>query len=389
MGVLSKEDLAELTGYEAENCVSIFIPAHSSGVEVNNLHDAIVFKNNLQAARRVLLDKGLQQRTVDSVLKPGFDLVDDREFWNSQSEGLAVYISEGFIKIIKLPFKLKEELFVNSNFYIVPLLPVMSEDEHFFLLLLSKKDARIYRGDGFGMELLEVEGLPNGMDDVIHFEEKDSRQLMRRAGGGAGRDAINGGGSYHGHGSGLADEPEYISQYLKEVDQTLWVELLANEKSPLILAGTEGIIGQYRTISKYKNIVESMLSGNFDHEDKNTIYQKVKEIAAPLFEENTRKALKTYYENSTGELTSSIPQDVIPASFYSQISDLFVVRDVHIWGKFDQASNELEIHEEPQPGDTCLMNKAVVQTIKNGGSVHVVDQGRMPAESTIAAFMRF
>jgi hypothetical protein len=389
MGVLSKEDLAELTAYGAENCISIFIPAHSSGVEVNNLHDAIVFKNNLQAARKLLLDKGLQQRTADGILKPAFDLVDDREFWNSQSQGLAVFIAEGFIKIVKLPFKVKEELFVNSTFYVVPLLPVMSENEHFFLLLLSKKDAKIYRGDGFGMELLEVEGLPNGMDDVIHFEEKNARQLMRRAGGGAGRDAINGGGSYHGHGSGLADEPEYISQYLKEVDQTLWTELLANEKAPLILAGTEGIIGQFRLLSKYKNIVAEMLTGNFDYEDKNTIYQKVKEIAAPIFEENTRKALKTYYENSTGELTSSIPQDVIPASFYSQISDLFVVRDTHIWGKFDEASNELEIHEEEQPGDTCLMNKAVVQTIKNGGSVHVVEQGRMPAESTIAAFMRF
>jgi hypothetical protein len=389
MGVLSKEDLAELTSYEAENCVSIFIPAHSSGVEVNKQHDAIVFKNNLQKARKVLLDNGLQQRDADSLLKPAFDLIDDREFWNNQSEGLAVFVAEGFSKVIKLPFKLKEELFVNSTFYVVPLLPVMSENEHFFLLLLSKKDANIYRGDGFGMELLEIEGLPNGMDDVIHFEEKNARQTMRRAGGGAGRDAINGGGSYHGHGSGLADEPEYIAQYLKEVDQTLWLELLANEKAPLILAGTEGIIGQYRSISKYKNVVESMLSGNFDHEDKTTIYQKVKEIAAPLFEENTRKALKTFYENSTGELTSSIPEDVIPASFYAQISDLFVVRDAHIWGKFDQASNELEIHEELQPGDTCLVNKAVVQTIKNGGSVHVLDPERMPAQSNIAAFMRF
>jgi hypothetical protein len=389
MGVLSKEDLAGITGFEAENSISIFIPAHSSGVEVNNLHDAILLKNNVQSARKILLEKGLQQRTADAILKPAFDLVDDREFWNSQSEGLAVFIAEGFFKFVKLPFKVKEKLYVNSTFFITPLLPMMSEDEHFFLLLLSKKDANIYRGDAFGMELLEIEGLPNGIEDVIHFEEKNERQLMRRAGGGAGRDAISGGGNYHGHGSGLADEPEYISQYLKEVDQTLWVELLANEKAPLILAGTEGIIGQFRTISKYKNVVESMLSGNFDHEDKNSLFQKVKGIAAPIFEENTKKALKTYYDNSTGELTSSIPEDVIPASFYSQVSDLFVVRDAHIWGTFDQASNDLQIHEDKQEGDTCLINKAVVQTIKNGGSVHVLDQERMPAQSKIAAFMRF
>lgn len=389
MGILSKEDLAELNGYEAENCVSIFIPAHTSGVEVNNMHDAIVFKNKLQSARKTLLEKGLQQRTVDELLRPGFDLVGDREFWNSQSQGLAVFISEGFLKILKLPFKVKAELFVNSSFYIVPLLPLMVENDHFFLLVLSKKDANIYKGDGFGIELLKVEGLPNGMDDVIHFEEKSGKQLMRRAGGASGRDAIEGGGSYHGNESGLADETEYISKYLKEVDKTLWVELLANEKAPLILAGTENIVGQYRGLSKYKNIVEKILSGNLDHVDKNTIYQKVKGIAAPIFEAHIRKALDVYYENSASELTSSIPEDVIPASFYSQISDLFVVRNEHIWGNFDQASNAIEIHDSEQPGDTCLINKAVVQTIKNGGSVHVLDKEQMPADSTVAAFMRF
>jgi hypothetical protein len=389
MGVLSKDELAELTSYEADTCVSIFIPAHSSGVEVNNQHDAIVLKNNLQSARKMLLDKGKNQRTVETILQEGFKLVDDREFWNSQSEGLAIFMSEGFFKFIKMPFKVKEERYINSTFYIVPLLPMTSENEHFYLLLLSKKDANIYRGNAFGMELLEIEGLPNGMDDVIHFEEKDARQTMRRAGGGAGRDAITGGGNYHGHGTGLAEEPEYISQYLKEVDQTLWTELLSNEKAPLILAGTEAIAGSYRLISKYKNVVEKVITGNFDREEKNVIYQKVKELAAPIFEENTRKALNAYYENSTGGLTSSIPEDVIPASFYSQISDLFVVKDEHIWGTFDEVSNEIKIHEDFQEGDTCLINKAVVKTIKNGGSVHLMQRDKMPADSKVAAFMRF
>ncbi len=252
---------------------------------------------------------------------------------------------------------------------------------------MSKKDAKIFRGDAYGMELLEVEGLPNGMDDVIHFEEKDAQQTMRRAGAGAGRGAISG-ANYHGHGPGLADETEWVIQYLKEVNQTLWTELLSQESAPLILAGTEQITGLYRQISKY-NIVEQSLTGNFDHEDKNSVYQKVREIAAPFFRENVRKALKTYYDNSTTELTSSIPEDVIPASFYSQISDLFIVKDAHIWGTFDEASNELVIHEEKQEGDTCLLNKAAIKTLKNGGAVHVLEQDKMPADSKIAAFMRF
>ncbi len=387
MGVLIKEDITEITGFEAETCVSIYIPAHSSGVEVNEKYDALLLKNNLQQARRILTEKGKSQATIEKVLQEGLSLVDNREFWNTQSHGLALFLAEDFSKIIKTPIPLKEEVYINSSFNILPLLPLMTDDAYFFLLMLSKKDARIFRGDAYGMELLEIEGLPNGMDDVIHFEEKDNQQTMRRAGAGAGRGAISG-ANFHGHGPGLADETEWVIQYLKEVNQTLWTELLSQESAPLILAGTEQILGLYRQVSKY-NIVEESLSGNFDHEDKNSVYQKVQEIAAPFFKENARKALKTYYDNSATELTSSIPEDVIPASFYSQISDLFLVKDTHIWGKFDEASNELVIHEEQQEGDTCLINQAALKTLKNGGAVHVLEQERMPADSKVAAFMRF
>lgn len=387
MGVLSKEDITEITGFEADICVSIYIPAHRSGVEVNEKHDALLLKNNLQQAKRILTEKGKSQAAVESILKEAMALVDNREFWNAQSQGLALFLADDFCKVIKTPIPLKEELFINSSFNILPLLPLMTDDAYFFLLMLSKKDAKIFRGDAYGLELLEVEGLPNGMDDVIHFEEKDAQQTMRRAGAGAGRSAISG-ANYHGHGSGLADETEWVIQYLKEVNQTLWTELLSQESAPLILAGTEQIIGLYRQVSKY-NIVEDSLSGNFDHEDKNSVYQKVRDIAAPFFKENARKALKTYYDNSTTELTSSIAEDVIPASFYSQISDLFITKDAHIWGTFDEATNELVIHEEQQEGDTCLLNKAAVKTLKNGGAVHVLEQEKMPADSKVAAFMRF
>ena len=387
MGVISKEDITEITGFEADVCVSIYMPAHSSGVEVNQMHDALLLKNNLQQAKRILTEQGKSQAAVEKILQKGLELVDNREFWNAQSQGLALFLADGFCKVIKTPISFKGSLFVNSSFNILPILPLMKEGAYFFLLMLSKKDAKMFRGDAYGLELLEIEGLPNGMDDVIHFEEKDAQQTMRRAGAGAGRGAIAG-ANFHGHGPGLADETEWVIQYLKEVNQTLWTELLSQESAPLILAGTEQITGLYRQVSKY-NIVEQSLTGNFDHEDKNSIYQKVREIAEPFFKENTRKALKTYYDNSTTELTSSIPEDVIPASFYSQISDLFIVKDAHIWGTFDEASNELVIHEEKQEGDTCLLNKAALKTLKNGGAVHVLEQEKMPADSKVAAFMRF
>ena len=49
---------------------------------------------------------------------------------------------------------------------------------------------------------------------------------------------------------------------------------------------------------------------------------------------------------------------MIPASYYSQVSDLFICKDEHLWGVFNEAGNKLEIHDKQQPGDQRLLDRA-------------------------------
>lgn len=385
---LLKEDFRTIAGYEAKISISIYLPVHRSGVAVNEMKDALALKNKLLQARKTLADKGEDQAGIEALLKNGFDLIEQRDFWNEQDNGLALFFSGRFFKYVKMPFAPKEELFINSTFYVTPLLGMLKE-ERFYLLHLSRHDARFYRADAFGMKKMDVEGLPDGMNDVIHYEEKSGKQLMRRSGAGTGRNAVQG-ASFHGHGAGVADDTEYVGEYLKEVDQTLWSQVLSTEKSPLVLAGVDYILAHYKQISRYKFIAEETLTGNFERGDEHTLFDKAKEKLSRYFEEYTNKALKTYYDNSSAAgLSSTILDDVIPASFYGKVSDLFVLKDEHIWGSFDEMKNELIIHEQPANGDTCLINKAVVKTIQNGGEVHVLKKEKMLPDAKIAAFMRY
>jgi hypothetical protein len=388
MEVISKDEFKELANYQADNCISIFIPTHAAGMEVNEKYDTLVFKNNVQKAKLQLNTKGVDARKIETLLAPAFELIKDEDFWNKQLQGLAVFIAEGFFRFYKLPVTLKEEILVNSSFLITPLLPVMERRHRFFLLVLSKHACKIYEGDQFEMKKLEIEGLPTGMDDVVPFELKEARQTHRRAGAAAGPGATVG-ANFHGHGSGLSDEDEYLLQYLKEVDQTLWTELLHNQHVPLVLASVDYEIAYYKQISNYKHISEVNLTGNFEHEDRQSLYLKVKEKLTPYFREYSNEALKNYYNNSAKELTSSIPADVIPAACFAQVSDLFVQNDQRIWGKFDETNNAITIHEEKEADDECLINKAIIKTIMNGGEVHMLEKEKMPADTPIAAFMRY
>lgn len=390
MEILSKEEFIELANFQKENGISIYIPTHSSGIEVNERYDVIVFKNNLQKAKSQLAEKGLQIREVESILAPAFNLISDEEidFWNKQSEGLAVFIAKDFFKIVQIPFTVKEEIMLNSSFMVAPLLPLIEKRHQFYLLVFSKHDCKFYEGNQFEMKKLEVEGLPTGMDDVVPFELKEERQTHRRAGAGAGRAAISG-ANYHGHGSGLSDEEEYLTQYLREVDQTLWKEVLHNQHVPLVLAAVDYEIALFKQISSYKYITEEGITGNFEHEDRQNLYLRSKEKITPYFKEYVNAALKNFYDNSTTGLSSSTVPEVISAAYYAQISDLFVEKNQHIWGTFNETDNEVTIHNEKQEGDNCLINCAIIKTLMNGGEVHMLDSEKMPVESKLAAFLRF
>ena len=388
MEVISKDEFKELANYHADGCVSIYIPTHSSGMEVNEKYDTLVFKNNVQKAKVQLLGKGFDTKKVDSILAPALDLIRNEEFWNKQSQGLAVFLATGFFKMYQLSLPVKEEILVNSSFLLTPILPVMERRHRFYLLVLSKHACKFYEGDQFEMKKLQIDELPTGIDDVVPFELKEARQIHRRAGAAAGA-AATVGASFHGHGSGLSDEDEYLLQYLKEVDQTLWTEVLHNQHVPLVLASVDYEIAYYKQISNYKHIAEVNLTGNFEHEDRQSLYQKVKDKLAPYFREYSNEALKNYYNNSAKELTTSIPEEVIQAAYFAQVSDLFVQKDQRIWGHFDESNNKITIHENKQNDDECLINKAIVKTLMNGGEVHMLEKEKMPADSPVAAFMRY
>ena len=90
-----------------------------------------------------------------------FQLMRDDQFWRNQSEGLAIFIAEGFFRYIKLPFTPEKECIVNNSFYLINLLRVLntnSKDE-FYLLLIRRDKTKLYKADTRGLQELEAEAL--------------------------------------------------------------------------------------------------------------------------------------------------------------------------------------------------------------------------------------
>ena len=380
-----KERFTELANYKSQNCISLYLSTTAStSVEVNKQKGFIKFKNKLQQLTALLKERNLEQLEIERLMKPAYDILRKEEFWSNLSQGLAVFIGDDFFKYITLPILPQDEILVNSTFYLTPLIPVMTSEEYFYVLVLSKKQAKLYRADAFGIQYVPVPELPRGVEDVVRFEEKDDQDLFRTDSGGAGS-----GANYHGIGTGRPDEKRNLAMYFDEIDETLWKEILNKENVPLLLAGVEYLIPIYKQVAKYKPIWDEAITGSHEHEDMNALYQQARTKMEPYFNQRVSRAFNAYKNQSATELTSSIPDDIIAAGHYGRISQLFVSKGEHIWGSFDEMNNALTIHTAKEKDDECLVGKTIIKTLLNGGEVFILPAGKMPATSQLAALMRY
>ncbi len=381
-GILTKDSFKELATYQSPLCISIFLGTHTAGEEVNEHYNAVSFKNTLQKAESIIKERNYKANEIERMLKAAYELLENDDFWLKLSPGLAIFIADGYFKYIKMPQAATEYVSVEDTFYVTPLIPIIISKDYFYLLVISKKQTKLFRGNAFGMEYIPVEGAPKGMAEELG--DTDVATTFRAGGGGTGS-AV-----FHGLGGGNNnDDKAYIANYLEAVDDEIWKQILHDETAPLLLAGVEYLIPIYRSVSDYNHLWEDALTGSHEHEDIPTLYKQAREKMEPYFQQRVSKALENYGNQSATELTTSIVDDVIPATYYGRVSYLFVQKGEHIWGTFDEMGNKINYLDKSIENAQDLIDNAVVKTLLNGGEVFLLERDKMPADSPLAAIFRY
>src|SRR5690554_5279815 len=136
--------LNELAAVEQDPCVSILMPTHTSGSETRQ--DPIRLENLLDQVQEQLKSRGMRRPDIEVLLKPARDVIGNASFWQFQGEALAVYLAEGATRLLRLPEAVDEAVMVGPRFNVKPLLGAMASSEPFYVLALTKEQARLYRG---------------------------------------------------------------------------------------------------------------------------------------------------------------------------------------------------------------------------------------------------
>jgi len=378
MDLFTKQDLQILLNPPASPCISIYLPTHRGGAE----QDPIRWKNLLRNVEEQLLGRGMRPAAAVELLAPAREKESDAAFWNSQSDGLAYFQAPDLTRCYRLPLSFSESAGVGEGFHVKPLLPLLSGNGRFFVLALSQKAVRLLQGTGHSISEVDLKGVPQNLAEALlaHEDMEPFSFVGRRAGNGAG----SWGGIFHGHGVGIDDPKDELLHYFQKIDRGLH-PLLGEEQAPLILASVEYLWPLYREANTYPHLLPTGVAGNPDHLTARELHDRAWPLVQRCFAEAQGKAVALYARFAGTGRTSDDLAEVVAAAHKGQVEILLAARDDDRLGAFDAASGAVAVHPAPLNGDVELVNLAVAGVLRHGGTVHLIEPDKVPAEVRLPA----
>jgi hypothetical protein len=266
---------------------------------------------------------------------------------------------------------------VGPAFHVEPLLPLLHADGRFYVLALSQKHVRLLQGTAHSVQDLDLARVPQGLAEALRFHDTDEPLLFhtRPNGRHGGWAAI-----FHGHGVGIDDHKDDLLAYFRRVDRGLH-EILRTERVPLVLAAVEYLWPIYRAANRYPHLLEAGLPGNPDGLSTEELHRRALELVRPCWRAGQLQAAALYAELFGTGRTSVDVAEVVRAGREGRVEILFVVSGQRVWGRPVTGA----VHDREEPGDEDLLNRAVADTLRHGGTVYVVAAEEIPGSGPAAA----
>lgn len=402
----TQTNLQHLMQIDTDNAVSLYMPANRITTETQK--DAIRFKNLVNQAQETLMERGMRRPNAIKLLEPAADLIDDSNFWQNQSNGLALFLAPDMEPgIYRLPVRFAEICYISHRFYVKPLLRLFSHDGNYFVLALSQKDVRFFRGNRDGFAQQAVDGLPTNIQEALG-EWQPQRELQYHTSTGRASDDGRQAAMFHGHAGSEVQMKDELLRFFRRIDDALHPHL-RDQKAPLVLAAVDYLHPIFAEASRYPHLLEAGYDGSPEELSEQELHEATWPIVEPVFKERLAADQELFAQLAGTGRTGSYVDEVAVAAYQGRVETAFLAQGARVWGKFDpEMGKVIEQHEstesnappdqqpnnsstmiEPGREDEDLLDFIALHTYLNGGTVHVPAPEEVPGKNAAAAIYRF
>lgn len=361
MDIVDASAVESLVGASESPAVSIYLPTHRLGPEAQQ--DPIRLKNLVTAAESRLSEDGMRSPAIAQLLAPATELVDNAAFWQHQEDGLALFLSAERFDRFRVPQSFDETVVVSDSFFVSPLLPVMSRGERFYVLALSENEVRLLWGSRFRVGEVELgPDVPTSLSEALWFEDPE-RQLQFHQVGRTGQGRLT--ATFHGHGGGKDDPGERLGRFLRAVDDG--VRHLITEGEPVVLAGVERVMAEYRKVTRLDDVLNDGVEGSPDRLTPETLHEKAWPLVAPRFEA-ARAAAEEEFLSGRRPISADV-DEVVRMANEGRVAHAFM--------------------PSAAGADDRRLEQATAAIWKTGGEVWIVSPEEIPGGGPLAAVLRY
>lgn len=385
MKLFSKTELHSLNAEQSSPCVSIYLPTHELGPETRQ--DPIRLKNQLTEAEKMLGERGLSEQESRDLLKPAADMLENNDFWQHQSTGLALFITAEKLRYYRVPVEFEAMTMVGEQFYTKPLIPLISDDGQFYILAGGQNEMTLYQATRYSVQPIELGTTPRSLEVALRYDDPQE-SLQSHTGGKVGVGGGSGQQIFAGQGGGKDSEKTDILRFFHLLSDGV-EDTLGGQTAPLVFMGVDFLFPIYQQANKYPHLMEEAVAYQPDQLSPEEIRDRALKIVEPHFSADRKEALDQYGSLKNNNQATDDLEAILNAAYNGQIDTLIVAQNAQKWGSFDAQLRTVSYHNEQTTDSQDLLNVAISQAMTTDAKVYVIDRSDIPQQAGAIATLRY
>ncbi|MEL6882509.1 MAG: hypothetical protein AAFP09_18440, partial [Cyanobacteria bacterium J06607_10] len=376
----SQADFQTLSETKYTPCISIYLPTHKSGSEIQQ--DPIRLKNLIAKAERKLIQEDWKVENVQKLLKPATDLLEHQTFWQHQKSGLSLFIAQGFFQLYSVPIDFDELVTVGDRFHTKPLIPLITEEQVFYVLAASQNKVELYHATQDDIQPVALEEAPTSLEEALRYDDPEA-SLQGHGTGKSGSRRV-----FHGQGGGKDSENTDILRFFHLVSDGV-ESVLSGQTAPLVFVGLDFLFPIYKQANSYSHLIEQAVDIQPDQLSPKDLHSRALDVLTPYFSARRQASAEQYGNFLNQEKATQNLTQILQAAHNGQIDTLFVARGTQVWGQFDTGNRQATTQPEQAKETVDLLDLAVTKALAAGANVYVVDYSEVPGGAEAAAILRY
>jgi hypothetical protein len=365
--------------------VTIYAPMHTTASPPHISENQIRLKNLIHKACEKL-EKSEENLHFARSLYELLDAVyDDLKFWEAQTPGLLICARPNRTQLFHVPMDTEEYVAIDENFHLAPVLAMLHEDRDFYVLTVTQHMPRLFQGNRYGMHALDVQ-LPISVQAGLNIDE--SNQKSENQGSATGPSTNT--GWFNGRGGARNPQEEDRVRFFRKVDAIAYNAI--DRTLPVILAGIDSEIAEYRTISKLPKVLEEAINGSHSDAKPDDLFEHAWQIIEHEIVHPAREAAIEEYtrlEGANPDRTARDEKSIEEAAEQGRIDKFMAMMGRYTKDSIRDTRVAVDKITFPEPELSRKVNKLALKVWQMSGTVINLLPTEMPHGAPMVARLRY